>query len=525
MGHDSGRLPRRNFLTQCAAASLAAGVVPPTAAADENPTLETPRKSEAELARSVDALLQLLDPRLHYRRTPVPPERNAWPVWAEAHQAYVPPPGQNGVHRPFDEFLHYGGAPSKALLARITAWVRQNERCRQLIEAGIARGQLELPRASRGARLPMAMDETDAMRDLSGLLTIASRVSLLAGDVDAALEAGMAAIAMGRLQLHAECLLVDLLIATSNLNRGIRAVFHAAMNDRASADQRKRAIAALAGAEITPADFAAAYRVELCRWFLPTLAGYPDEPDPEKLTSHYAAELLDVGDTGQAPNAAQLRAAERFRRDLATVLTDHPRPFNKQDTVRLANDLHLSYVDSLSRPWLTRGNSRLEQLIQELSAWPTELSGDGVVVAGMMDDEPEPAIPAGKLRAAKAALRKIDNVFGKYLVDQATGTMDVPTLHFQQAGVAAAQLRIALRMYEATHGRLPTELRALVAEGLPPAVPRDPFDGQSFKYSAERRVLWCVGRDGANQGKLPEHEDPEFPRSEDSDLTWRVVRP
>ena len=61
---------------------------------------------------------------------------------------------------------------------------------------------------------------------------------------------------------------VDLLIATSNLNRGIRAVFRAAMNDRASADQRQRAIAALAGAATTPADFAAAYRVELCRWFL-----------------------------------------------------------------------------------------------------------------------------------------------------------------------------------------------------------------------------------------------------------------
>lgn len=515
-------LPRRNFLTQCAAASLTAGVASPTAAAGESPALATPRKSEAELARSVDELIQLLDPRLHYRRTPVPPEKNAWPVWAEAHQAYVRPPEEEEFRQGFDEFLCHGATPSKAFLERVAGWVRQNERCRQLIQAGTTRGQLELPRASRGVRLPMAPDETDAMRDLCRLLAIASRVSLLAGDIDAALEAAFAAIAMGALQLRAECLIVDLLIAKANFSLGIRGAFQAAMSELATADQRKRAIAGLAQAEVQPADVAAAYRVEICRWFLPTLADYPDSTDPETLARHYAAELLDAGGTGQAPNAAQLREAERFRRDLAAVLADHAHPFDKQATVRLAGELYLSHIDSLDRPWLDCRHTQLDGLIEEISVWPREIDPSGVIMVAYLDEPPEPGLPAGKLRTAKAALRKIDNVFGKHLVDQATGTMDVPTLHFQQAVVAAVQLRSALRIFEVEHGRLPGDLNELVTAGLLPALPRDPFDGQPFKYSAARRALWCVGRDGKNRGELPEREDPEFPRNEDSELTWRV---
>ncbi len=525
MRNEPSPLPRRNFLTQCAAASLAAGVVPPAAAAGDDPTLATPRKSEAELARSVDELLQLLDPRLHYRRTPVPPEKNAWPVWAEAHQAYVRPPEQEEFRREFDEFLYHGAIPSKTFLERVAGWVRQNERCRQVIEAGTARGQLELPRASRGVRLPMAPDETDAMRDLCRLLAVASRVSLLAGDVDAALEAAFAAIAMGALQLRAECLIVDLLIAKANLSLGIRGAFQAAMSELATADQRKRAIAGLAQAEVQPAEVAAAYRVELCRWFLPTLANYPDEADPETLARHYAAELLDVGDTGQAPNAAQLREAERFRRDLAAVLADHPHPFDKQATVRLAGELYLSHIDTLARPWLETRQTQLDALVKELSVWPEAVSPFDVIGAAYSEESREPGVPAGKLRSAKAALRKIDNVFGKHLVDLATGTLDVPTLHYHQAVVAAVQLRIALRTLETEHGHLPNDLSELVSKGLLPAVPRDPFDGQPFKYSAARRALWCVGREGKNRGELPESEDPEFPRNEDSELTWRVTGP
>jgi glycine betaine transporter len=48
----------------------------------------------------------------------------------------------------------------------------------------------------------MAPDETHAMRDFSTLLTVASRVRLLAGDIEAALDAALAAIGMGVLQIR-----------------------------------------------------------------------------------------------------------------------------------------------------------------------------------------------------------------------------------------------------------------------------------------------------------------------------------
>jgi hypothetical protein len=523
MNDDLPSLPRRDFLSQCAAASLAASIAPSAAAAatGDETIVAAPRKSEADLGRAVDDLFKLIDPRLHYRRVPVAPENNAWPIWAEARQFFVPLPADEEFRGAFDEFLHQGATPSKAFLERISGWVRQNKRCRELIEAGTARGQLELPRSGRGVRLPMAPDETDAMRDFSTLLTVASRVRFLAGDVEGALDAALAALAMGVLQLHAECLIVDLLVASANISRGIRNAVKAALHEKATAIQQKRAIAGISRAAFTPESIAAAYRVEFCRWFLPTLAGYPDTPDFESVARHYAAELLDVGDTGAPPSAAQVREAERFRRDLAALLAGHPRPFDKQATVHLAGKLYLSHNDSLALPWRNRRQTQLDGLVKEFSAWPEEVSPDDVIVAGLWDDPPKPAIEPAKLRTANAALRKIDNVFGKHLVEQATGTMDSLYVPSHQSVVAAAQLRIALRMFEVEHGNLPARLAELSEQGFLPVFPLDPFDGQPFKYSADRRVLWCIGRDGRNDGQLG-NQDQEAWLSEDSRLTWRL---
>ena len=51
---------------------------------------------------------------------------------------------------------------------------------------------------------------------------------------------------------------------------------------------------------------------------------------------------------------------------------------------------------------------------------------------------------------------------------------------------------------------LPATLEALVPDYLP-AVPRDPFDGQPFRYSAEKRIVYSVGEnltdDGGDEGR------------------------
>jgi hypothetical protein len=72
------------------------------------------------------------------------------------------------------------------------------------------------------------------------------------------------------------------------------------------------------------------------------------------------------------------------------------------------------------------------------------------------------------------------------------------------------------------HGRLPSALDSLVETKLLGAVPTDPFDGNPFRYSRERRVVWSVGQEGKNRGIVSQQDDPMNPFDEDFELTWRV---
>jgi hypothetical protein len=81
---------------------------------------------------------------------------------------------------------------------------------------------------------------------------------------------------------------------------------------------------------------------------------------------------------------------------------------------------------------------------------------------------------------------------------------------------------MALHLFERKNGEFPATLDALVRSKLLSQIPNDPFDGKPFKYSADRRVIWCVGDEGKNEGDVPEKQDPDSPFDEDLALTWRI---
>jgi hypothetical protein len=93
-----------------------------------------------------------------------------------------------------------------------------------------------------------------------------------------------------------------------------------------------------------------------------------------------------------------------------------------------------------------------------------------------------------------------------------------------QARLEAARLRIAFRLYLKQFGRLPASLDELVQSTHLPEVPADPYDGSQFRYSAERRTIWCVGQHGTNDGVIPDSPE-EALFDEDIDLTWRIAPP
>lgn len=76
----------------------------------------------------------------------------------------------------------------------------------------------------------------------------------------------------------------------------------------------------------------------------------------------------------------------------------------------------------------------------------------------------------------------------------------------EKASLAATQLLIALKCYQAKNGRLPASLSDLVPEYFP-VVPKDPFDGKDMKYSQEKKILWSVGFDLVDAGGTFKQED------------------
>ena len=93
------------------------------------------------------------------------------------------------------------------------------------------------------------------------------------------------------------------------------------------------------------------------------------------------------------------------------------------------------------------------------------------------------------------------NALGRHIWRIASNTLDsvIKLARRLESDLAATRLLLACRACEETTGNLPETLEALVPDYLP-AVPRDPFDGAPFRYSAERRLVYSVGENLADDG-------------------------
>lgn len=98
-----------------------------------------------------------------------------------------------------------------------------------------------------------------------------------------------------------------------------------------------------------------------------------------------------------------------------------------------------------------------------------------------------------------------------------------------EASLSAARLAVALHRHEQRHGHWPEELDVLVPEFLP-EVPRDPFDGQPFRYRPELGVVYSIGpnllddRGAAVARVADEANDPAWQHWRKHDLVFDVWR-
>lgn len=89
---------------------------------------------------------------------------------------------------------------------------------------------------------------------------------------------------------------------------------------------------------------------------------------------------------------------------------------------------------------------------------------------------------------------------------------DAPRPKRRTVSLHAAQVKVAIRLYQAHKGNLPASLDELVTTHYLPAVPVDPFSNQQLRYRVLHgaggrleALVWSVGEDGHDDGGKPQN--------------------
>lgn len=96
-----------------------------------------------------------------------------------------------------------------------------------------------------------------------------------------------------------------------------------------------------------------------------------------------------------------------------------------------------------------------------------------------------------------------ENLIGRMFRDMVVVTLD----HFfsqkceEDFSIKATQLLMAIRAYQIKNDRIPASLEELVPRFIS-EIPKDSFDGQPIRFSAEKRKIWSVGENFIDNGGI-----------------------
>lgn len=94
----------------------------------------------------------------------------------------------------------------------------------------------------------------------------------------------------------------------------------------------------------------------------------------------------------------------------------------------------------------------------------------------------------------------LPNAIGDYLCLLLMPSDTIVEMRCRTDGIlAGAKMVVACRRFARNKGRWPAELQELVPDYLN-EVPRDPYDGAPFRYSAEKGRVWAVGTNLTDEG-------------------------
>jgi hypothetical protein len=308
---------------------------------------------------AVEELLRHVHPDAVYRRVPLPEEQNALGPWREAIENYVPPDDEDQL---WGELIYGAGRngtpvafPSGNEGDRLRALLDRNQRALDCLEEGVHRGRLQLPEECPGGNGAMlnaglAID----VHHLVQMLWVKTKAFQADGDVLAVCRSLVEQLRIGEILCNCEGLVSDYLIGVWSRKSATNQLRALAVRDATPRPALVDMLSTVAHSIASTDGLAQSMRVELCCWVLPRIDKTPEGGELEDFVDQlldvwYAHDSLSVEPTGepQRVTPSDDRLAWR-RRQIISLLRDHPCPYDKAATVRHLGELVAARIHSLS---------------------------------------------------------------------------------------------------------------------------------------------------------------------------------
>jgi hypothetical protein len=462
-------------------------------------------------------LLALVPPDLRYLRVDLPPEQNAFTPWQRAVAAFVhakdPPELKAAWDRAADGDGPFPGGDEGRLLC---GWLDRNREALALWVEGSRHPRCQFPPMMEGfnSQLPYLAP----IKNIALAASVRAKRSAAAGDFESAANDLLATLRCGDLTMEGEGGLIHVLVGMAVQNIALEGFRWLAAQPGVPRKVLEGVLARVAPGSRAGEGLAHAWRIELCCCYLPAIA------DPVKL--RYEFNGLGSAATDRTLNESALE-------DLVTQAMARA---DRKSTVALFCRFYTRLVADATSPWKTRDRfiERDVRAVQEelTNAVESNLAVAATVTAsaylfrryvlGEVDLE-RASRAAWYKEVILAVFRSLPLPGGKIMFSLLMPANESATKsdRMGRARREAVRALVAIRLFADRRGRLPDALDELVAEGILPAVPLDPFTDRPLRYSKERKVVWSVGPDEVDDGGAI---DPDLsPTSKD--YAWPVQVP
>jgi hypothetical protein len=220
-------------------------------------------------------------------------------------------------------------------------------------------------------------------------------------------------------------------------------------------------------------------RVEFATFSVPMLARIAEAPAQEVGINWWIGSDDDSG-------------REKRAKTIRTLLAGNTHPFDLADTVRRLSETVRDEIDACTLPWAQARFSATKDAVKRTEA---EEILDAVILDGY---SPRDEVERQQIREA---LARAPNPVGRSWLRLQAGPSYVEIVFRQRAGWRATNVALLVESYRRQRGTLPASLTEVLPTSSPVLV--DPYSGKSFRYSAERGILWSVGKNGRDDGGHP----------------------